>query len=75
MFRSPTICWGAIFLAVGLLCDSCGRSNAGSKPGAADRAMPAPVVRIGTVEVKNVPIYGDFVGQTEAKEIAVSYLA
>ncbi len=30
--------------------------------------MPPPTVRVGTVAVKNVPVYGEFVGQTDAKE-------
>ena len=33
--------------------------------------MPPPLVRLATVEVKTVPVYGDFVGQTEAKETVV----
>ncbi len=30
--------------------------------------MPPPAVRVGRVQVKTIPIYGDFIGQTDAKE-------
>ena len=30
--------------------------------------IPAPAVRAGTVQVKTIPLYGDFIGQTDAKE-------
>ena len=30
--------------------------------------MPPPVVLIAVVQVRTVPVYGDFVGQSEAKE-------
>jgi len=31
--------------------------------------MPAPTVRVAIVAVQNVPVYGDFIGQTDAKEM------
>lgn len=69
MRPSPALCWCLACLSISLLFCSCSKETV--KAGSSGRETPAPVVRIGTVQVKNVPVYGDFVGQTEAKETVV----
>ncbi len=50
----------------GFICavTSCGGPG---KPAAAP-PIPPPAVRVGRVQVRTIPLYGDFIGQADAKE-------
>ncbi len=56
-------------LVCGFLCavTSCGGPGKSATSGGPP-PMPPPAVRVGTVQVRNIPLYGDFIGQTDAKE-------
>jgi RND family efflux transporter MFP subunit len=54
-------------LSLMLLSAACGSHKADAQT--APRAMPAPTVRVGVVRVQSVPVYGEFIGQTDAKEM------
>jgi RND family efflux transporter MFP subunit len=61
---SRALIWaGLVFLA--LFAAGCGSTKAAAP---AQRATPPPVVRAGVVAVETVPVYGEFTGQTDAKE-------
>ena len=59
---SPTL------LLSGLICAMTSCGGAGQSATSGPPPMPAPAVRVGRVQVKTIPLYGDFIGQTDAKE-------
>ncbi len=63
--------WAGIFvlaIALSIAVVAYQRNKAQPSPGAAAASAPPTTVRVGEVLVQTVPVYGDFVGQTEAKE-------
>jgi len=63
LVRRTAIGAGIVFLA--LFSSGCGAGKADASP---SRATPPPSVRVGVVSVRTVPVYGEFIGQTDAKE-------
>lgn len=63
---SRRILIGAVLVALALLSVGCGsRKTDASAP----QGAPPPIVRVGVVSVQTVPVYGEFIGQTDAKEM------
>jgi membrane fusion protein, multidrug efflux system len=57
-----------VILCIGsVACD--GKGPSAGTAAAGGQGMPPPTVRIASVKVQTVPIYGEFVGQTDAKEM------
>ncbi len=63
---NKTVCPSLIVCSFICAVTSCGGPGKSATP--SGPPMPAPAVRVARVQVRTIPLYGDFIGQTDAKE-------